>query len=122
MKNLVALVIVLLFAGASGWALVKFFILQEPAPALVGTWEVTNGPLQGASYEFLGDGTLTIRSNQGPDTKARTALDGKTLLTTAKHPVTLQDETRKSTIQELTATSLVIQLDSGDVLKMARKK
>jgi uncharacterized protein (TIGR03066 family) len=122
MKNMVALVIVLLFAGASGWALVKFYVLQEPAPALVGTWEVTNGPQQGATYEFRADGTLTIRSNQLPDSQAHTAVDGKTLLTTTKHPVTLQDETRKSTIQELTAASLVLQPDSGDALKMARKK
>ena len=122
MKNLVALVIVLLFAGASGWALVRFFVLQEPSPGLAGTWEVTNGPMKGGSYEFRADGTLTIRGNQGPDTEARTALDGTTLLTTTKHPVTSQNETRKSTIKELTPTSLVLQLEGGNILKMARKK
>jgi uncharacterized protein (TIGR03066 family) len=122
MKNLVALVIILLFAGASGWAVWKYFVLQEPAPSLVGTWEVTNGPMQGASYEFRADGALTIRSNQGPDTQAQTAVEGKTLVTTSKHPVTLQDETRKNTIQELTATSLVLEQENGDVVKMVRKK
>ena len=78
--------------------------------------------MQGGTFEFLADGTLTIRSNQGPDMKARAAVEGKTLLTTTQNSVTLRDETRKSTIQELTPTSLVLELERGDVLKMVRKK
>jgi hypothetical protein len=122
MKNLVALVIILLFAGASTWAYLKFFVWEQPSPQLAGVWEVQSGPLAGGSYEFLPEGSLIIRSNDGPDMKARVAVEGKTLLTTTQNPSTGKDETRKSTIKELTATSLVLEVETGGVLKMARKK
>ena len=121
-RNWVALGLCLLFAVGGTWAVLEIFIWHKLPPALVGAWEVQGGPMQGGSFEFLSNGTLTIRSNQGPDMKAHVAVDGKTLLTTTQNPITSRDETRRSAIQELTATSLVLQLERGDVLKMTRKK
>jgi hypothetical protein len=124
-RNWIALIVCLLFAAGGTWAVLEIFVWHKLPPALVGAWEVQGGPMQGGTFEFLGDGTLTIRTNHGPDVKARAAVDGKTLATTitaAQNPGMLRDETRKSTIRELTPNSLVLELERGDVLKMARKK
>jgi hypothetical protein len=122
MKNWVALILCLLFAVGGMWAVLEIFVWHKLPTALVGAWEVQGGPMQGGTFEFLADGSLTIRTNQGPDMNARAAVEGKTLLTTTQNPGTLRDETRKCTIQELTPTSLVLELERGDVLKMVRKK
>jgi len=74
---------------------------------------------------FLRYGTLEIHGdNQGrPYTlNARVAVEDKTLLTTTRNPRSQQDETRKSVIRELTASTLILELESGEVLKMARQK
>jgi hypothetical protein len=122
LKNWVALIVCLAFAVGGTWAALEIFVWQKLPAALVGAWEIQGGPMQGGMFEFRGDGTLTISSNQGPEMKARAAVEGKTLLTTTRNPGALRDETRKSTIQELTPTSLVLELERGDVLKMVRKK
>jgi hypothetical protein len=46
----------------------------------------------------------------------------KTLLTTTQNLQTGHEETTTSTIRELTARTLIFELDSGDVLKMGRWK
>jgi hypothetical protein len=50
--------------------------------------------------------------------KSRAVVDGKTLLTTAYNPQTFREETHASTILELTAGTLVLELENGDVLRL----
>ena len=52
--------------------------------------------------------------------KAKAVLEGKTLVTTSSNPLTREQLVHTSTVRELTATTLVIELESGDVLKMVR--
>jgi len=115
-------VLCLVLAIGGTWAVLEFFVWHRMPVALVGTWEVQAGPLQGGTFQFLPDGTLTIRSNDGPEMKAHVAVEGKNVLTTTQNPVTLRDETRTSTIQELTQNSLILELERGDVLHLSRKK
>src|SRR5262249_49088644 len=113
MRNWIALFLCLIFAVGGLWGALEIFVWHKLPAALVGTWEVQTGPMQGGTFEFLANGNLTIRSNQGPDMNARAAVDGKSLLTTTTNPVTLRDETRNSTIRELTPVSLVLELEKG---------
>ncbi len=112
----------LVVAVGLSWTVLNIFVWHRLPGELVGTWEVQAGPMQGGTFQFLSDGGLVIRSGQGPEMKASAELDGKTLLTTTQNPGTLREETRKSTIQELTATSLILVLERGDVLQMLRKQ
>lgn len=115
----------LVLAGAGTWAVLEFVVWNKVPPELVGTWEVQGGPMSGGTFAFSRDGTLKIR-HRGQETdsamNARVAVEDKTLLTTTKHPQTGQEDTRRSTIRELTAQSLVIELEKGEVLKMVRRK
>jgi len=112
----------LLVTGGGTWAVLKVFVWNKVPPELVGTWEVKDGPMKGGTFNFFPNGTLEIRSVQGPFIRARVAVDGKKLSTTTKNPSTLRDETRTSIIQDLTENSLVLELERGDVLKMVRRK
>jgi hypothetical protein len=121
-KNWLALIVCLLFAGVGTWGVLAFFVWENLPPALIGKWEVQDGPMQGGTFEFARDGTLEIRVNDGKQFKARARVDGKTLVQTTQDPASLREETRKSTIQELTPNTLVLELERGAVLRMARAK
>jgi hypothetical protein len=122
-KNWLALIVCLLFAGIGTWGVLAFFVWENMPLALVGKWEVQDGPMQGGTFEFARDGTLEIRVKDGKQIKAHARVDGKTLVQTTQDPVSLREETRsKSTIQELTPTTLVLELERGAVLRMARAK
>jgi hypothetical protein len=115
----------LLLAGAAAWAGCELFLWNKLPPELVGKWEVQEGPMRGGSFLFSRDGTLEIRGEERGNTytlKGKVAVEDKTLLTTTRNPRTRLDETRKSLIQELTASSMILELESGEVVKLARKK
>jgi hypothetical protein len=115
---------VVLAAGGT-WAVLKFFVWTELPPALVGTWEVTDGPMAGGTFTFSSDGTLAIRAG-GPganlSVNAQVVVEGKIMLTTSQDPKTGQEQTRTSIIRELSPTSFVLELEKGQVLRMARRK
>jgi hypothetical protein len=115
----------LLLAGGGTWAALEFFVWNKLPPALVGKWEVQGGPLSGGTFQFFRNGTLETRLKKDKTyfkLRASAAVEGKTLLTTTQDPQTAREQTRKSTIRELTADSLAIELEDGAVLKMARAK
>jgi hypothetical protein len=81
--------------------------------------------MAGGTFTFTRDGILAIHAeDKGKDytVHARVAVEGKTLRMTTRDPVSRQEQTRTSTVQELTATSLVLELENGQVLRMARGK
>src|SRR5262245_36776228 len=53
------LVLLLCLAGSSVVSFIVFKLLIVPSmpPELMGTWEVTGGPLRGATLDFRQDGT-----------------------------------------------------------------
>jgi uncharacterized protein (TIGR03066 family) len=114
-----------LLVGGGTLAVFHFFIWNKVPPELVGKWEVQGGPLSGGTFEFSRDGTLKMRHmSQGKDVAldGRVTVEGKALLITTQNPQTRVEKTQRSMIQELTATSLILELEKGDVLKMVRRK
>jgi uncharacterized protein (TIGR03066 family) len=107
------LVLLLCLAGSSVASFVVFKCLIVPAvpPELVGTWEVTAGPLRGATLEFRQDGTaVAIMYKQGKQatTHSTAKVEGKTLSLTTKDETSSKEETVTQTIFELTADELVL--------------
>jgi uncharacterized protein (TIGR03066 family) len=108
------LVLLLCLAGSSVASFVVFKLLIVPSmlPELVGTWEVIDGPLRGATLEFRQDGTaLAVRHKQGKKetTHSTARVEGKTLLLTTRDDETPgKEETVTQTIVELTADELVL--------------
>jgi hypothetical protein len=114
----------LALAGGVTLAVYEFFIWPVP-PELAGKWDVAEGAQFGGYFRFYRNGTLEIlRSNNGKEVfrKARVVVDDKSLLTTATNPKTRLEETNKSTILELTADTLILEFEKGDILKMTRSK
>jgi uncharacterized protein (TIGR03066 family) len=116
----VALVVV----GAGTLAAFEFFVWNKVPPALVGKWKVEDGALGGGTFEFSRNGDLVIqRKNQNQEAshiKGRALVEGKNLHTTLHNPLARRDQTQTITIIELTANSLMLEFENGDVLRMAR--
>jgi uncharacterized protein (TIGR03066 family) len=120
---LVALCLVLAFGGT--WGVLRYVVWAKVPAALVGTWEVTEGPMAGGTFAFARDGTLAIHAeDKGTDyiITGRVNVEGQAMLATTKDPRTRQEQTRTYTIRELTATSLVLELENGPVLRMVRRQ
>jgi hypothetical protein len=114
----------LLLAGGATLAVFEFFIWNKVPPALVGKWEVQGGPMSGGTFQFSRSGAVEVR-HQGAQValSGRATVDGETLLLTTRDPKDIRlEQTRPSTIRELTATTFVLELEKGEVLKMVRKE
>jgi uncharacterized protein (TIGR03066 family) len=118
------LVLALVATGAGTLGVFEFFIWNKVPPALVGKWQVEDGALGGGTFEFFRNGNLVIlHKNQNQDAsqiKGRAFVEGKTLHTTMRNPVARRDQTQTITIIELTANSLILEFENGDVLRMVR--
>jgi hypothetical protein len=111
--------------GGATLAVFELFVWNKVPPELVGTWDVEGGPLSGGSFRFSRNGNLQMRfKKQGKEItlEGRVAVEDKTLFTTTRNAQTGHEETTTSAIRELTARTLIIELDSGDVLKLGRWK
>ena len=113
----------LILGGVGTLFVFEFFIWTKVPPALVGYWEVNEGPQKGGSYDFFRNGTaeVLVKTRKGEVTyKAQVVVRHKTLVETVKDRETGERATRKSIIRELTADSLILELEKGNVLKMVR--
>ena len=106
---------------------VSFFFFREVAPSipreLVGTWQVTEGDLKGATLEFNWYGTAiaTQYTNGKKGTlESSVKMEGKTILLTAHDPVTGRQETLSQTILKLTDDELVIRDQDKHVYRMVK--
>jgi hypothetical protein len=89
---------------------------------LIGTWEVTEGGMKGATLEFTWYGTSTaILNNKGkPEiTKSSVQVIGKSILLTSKTESGLPERFTQ-TILQLTPDELVIRDEDGHVYRMKR--
>jgi hypothetical protein len=113
----------LALAGLGTWAVFEFFVWTRVPPALVGLWDFDEGPEKRATFEFFRDGTLEIQA-RGPkkalNHKAQVTVRGKTLFMDARNPLAAGNSTNEAVIRELTADTLILELERGDVLKMVR--
>jgi hypothetical protein len=121
-----ALIGVCLFIVAGGtWSVLEFFVWNKVPPELVGIWEVTEGPAAGATFEFSRTGAFETRAKDKGSyftLKGRATVEDKTLFTTTRHSMSGREETRKSTIRELTESTLILELENGEVLKLLREQ
>jgi hypothetical protein len=111
-------------AGIAIWALCYFVIWNTVPAALVGKWTVQGGPMKGGVFQFYRSGALEVHHEKSATMiMARVTVNDKTLLMTTHDTTSGQgDTTKKITIRELTESSLILELENGDVLKMVRKK
>jgi uncharacterized protein (TIGR03066 family) len=115
----------LLLAGGGTWAVLENFVWLKVPAALVGTWEVSEGAMARGTFAFARDGTVAIHADAGGTdyiVTGRATVDGKTLSMTSRDTRTRREQTRTSTIHELTATTLVLELENGQVLRMVRRE
>jgi uncharacterized protein (TIGR03066 family) len=113
----------LLVAAAGTLAVLEFVIWNKVPPALVGKWQIEEGPHYSGTFEFSRTGQMTVHLRNHKNDfhwKSRVGVDGKTIRSTTVNAQTREEETHESTILELTAHSMILELENGEVLKMAR--
>jgi hypothetical protein len=117
-----------LAAATATWALATWgleYVLPSKLPTeLLGKWVVVGGPQDGATFDFSRSGAMVGRVNiDGREgiINARCRVEANTLFSTTTNPRTgLEKQTRTQKIRSLTATSLVLEDESGQVLRLER--
>src|SRR5947209_2111036 len=110
-RGLLGLALGALLVGSGTWALFEYVIWNTTPPELVGKWLVTQGPQEGATFDFYRNGTMVGRVNldgQAGIVQARIRVDGEKIYATTRHPSSGEVLTRVQTISKLTATNLVL--------------
>jgi hypothetical protein len=118
---LLGLLVVL--GGLGTWAGFEVFAWNKVPAGLVGLWEVEEGPQKGGTFEFFRDGTMEVhlKSKKGTVThKTQVSVRDKTLVIVAQGLQGHEELTRDCIIRELTAETLILELEQGDVLKFVR--
>jgi uncharacterized protein (TIGR03066 family) len=103
------LLLCLVGSGAVSYVVFKYIIVPSVPLDLVGTWQVTEGPLQGATLEFRQDGTATAtRHERGKTVTTHSSVEvrGKRIFLTTRDAGT--EEMVIQRILKLTADELVI--------------
>jgi uncharacterized protein (TIGR03066 family) len=124
-KGRLLLVLLICLVGSSAASFVVFKYVIDPGipRELIGTWQVTDGALRGATLEFREDGTaIAIMHKQGKKavTNSSARVEGKQLFLTTRDDATGKDETVTQTIVELTAEALVIRDEDQMTYHMRR--
>jgi hypothetical protein len=109
---------------ASGtWALFELVVWNQLPSELVGKWVVTEGPQEGATFDFYRTGTMVGRINaDGKEAivKARIRVEDKKIYSITTNPHTGRDDTTVLIIRTLTSTRLDVEDSQGKLLKMER--
>jgi hypothetical protein len=111
----------LLLVGGATFAVFDYFVWRKVPAALIGTWDVKSGSLAEGTLQFSPDGTLRMR-HKTADVVWQVRVRGQTLEMTTPSANTGVDRTQRAVIQEVTPSSLVLQLDKGEVLRMVRRE
>ena len=116
--------LILILGGVGTLFVFEFFIWTRVPPALVGVWEISEGPGKGTTFDFDRNGDIEFIPNfrNGKSRKARVAVRDKTLVMIEPHPRTGKELKIEYTIRELTADTLILELKNGDVLRMVRQR
>jgi uncharacterized protein (TIGR03066 family) len=91
---------------------------------LLGKWVVKGGELDGAAFDFRGDGSMVGRVNvKGMEAiiKARVRVEGNKLFSVTQDPVG-KDDTRTLIIKTLNANELIVQDGRGQVITLKRAR
>jgi uncharacterized protein (TIGR03066 family) len=120
---IVALVGLVAFVGI--WAIFERVVWARVPSELVGKWVVTEGPQEGATFDFYRNGTMVGKVNAGGKEAivgARVRVEDKMIYSTTRNPHTGEDDTTVLTIRTLTARELVVEDKQDQVMKMERAK
>jgi uncharacterized protein (TIGR03066 family) len=118
---LVALALVL--AGLSALAVYESFVWTKVPPELVGLWEIDEGPRKRGTFEFAREGTMEVHltsNKKHVSHKTRVAVKDRTMTFAAQGFLAPENSPSECTIRELTADTLVLELERGDVLELVR--
>ena len=112
----------LILGGVGTLFVFEFFIWTKVPPALVGLWEIDEGPPKGSTFDFSRSGEMEFIPNVGKQKphRARVVVRDKTLVIMEKDPRTGGKIKTEYTIRELTADTLILEPEKGDALKMVR--
>jgi uncharacterized protein (TIGR03066 family) len=115
----------LLGSTAASFLIFKYIAPGVIAPSmpseLVGTWQVVDGDLKGATLEFTWHGTAiatSYKQNVKDVTRSSVKLEGKRILLTTEDPRTRKSDTVVQTIVNLTESELVIRDEDGNTYRM----
>jgi uncharacterized protein (TIGR03066 family) len=106
-----ALLLCLAVSSVVSFAVFKLVLVPTMPPELVGTWQVTAGPLRGATLEFRGDGSAIAILHKGgkkETTHSSARVEGKQLVLTTRDDTPGKVDVVTQTIVELTADELVL--------------
>ena len=98
---------------------VKFFVPMPLPNEVVGTWRVANGELKGSTFHFERDGSFRTQVD-GKPVEAVVRFNGTNLQFIWNNPVTGQNEVETQTIKHVDAKELVLQVPSGQSVKLVR--
>jgi hypothetical protein len=122
-SSLVLIGLFLVLAAVSALAVRDFLVWNKLPQEMIGLWEVGEGSMKGGTFEFMPNGTMEVQvynKKKHITHKTRVVVRDKTLFITARDPLALQAVTSESIIRELTADTLILELEKGEVLKMVR--
>jgi uncharacterized protein (TIGR03066 family) len=121
-KWLIMILIAMLAFGGT-WASLELVVWNRLPPELVGKWVVTEGPQEGATFDFYRSGKMVAKVNDRGKfgiINADIRIEGKTLFSTSTRPTTGEEYTSVMTIRTLTDRNLIIEDDKGMLWKMRR--
>src|SRR5262249_55094297 len=107
--------------GVASYLVFKYIIVPSVPTELVGTWQVTEGPLQGATLELHQEGTaIATRHERGKLVTTRSSVEvrGKRMFLTTRDGDT--EETVVQGILQVTPDELVIRDEDKVTYKMKR--
>jgi uncharacterized protein (TIGR03066 family) len=98
------------------WAVLELVVWNVLPEELLGKWVVTQGPQEGATFDFYRSGKMIGRINQAGKLHiidAVVRLEDNKIYSTTRHPQTGQETTVAQTIRTLTAWDLVVEDSKG---------
>ena len=121
------LLLCLVGSTAASFIIFKYIAPTVIAPSipseLVGTWQVTDGTLKGATLEFTWHGTAIATSEKNgikDETNSAVKLEGKRIFLTTQDSRTRKADTVVQTIVNLSENELVIRDEDKNTYNMTR--
>ncbi len=111
-------------SGAASYFVLTTYVLPKLPDALVGTWQVRGGEMNGTQMTFQRDGTFTALVNldgREVPVQARVEFHDKTLRFIVVNGLTGKEETKTQTIKSLTEKEMIVE-ENGATSKLVRVK
>jgi uncharacterized protein (TIGR03066 family) len=115
------LLLCLVGSSAASYVVFKYIVVPSVPLELVGTWQVTHGPMQGATLEFRDNGTAVAVKHEGGKrltTHSAVEVKGKRIFLTTRDAS--GEETVVQRIVKLTDDELVIRDEDQLTYSMRR--